>query len=98
MSIQVTTQNEVILKWRIPSDYAGNRSELVAVIRHSSLIDGTAVWPNSTFLREVSALTDYLILPLINGTYMVKFKDLEGRKSLSPLNHIINIPDEKPKK
>ena len=46
MSIQVTTQNEVILKWRIPSDYAGNRSELIAVIRHSSLTDGTAVWPN----------------------------------------------------
>ena len=97
MSIQVTTQNEVILKWRIPSDYAGNRSELIAVIRHSSLTDGTAVWPNSTFLREVSALTDYLILPLMNGTYMVKFKDLEGRKSQSPLNNIINIPDEKPK-
>ena len=97
MSIQVTTQNEVILKWRIPSDYAGNRSELIAVIRHSSLTDGTAVWPNSTFLREVSALTDYLILPLMNGTYMVKFKDLEGRKSSSSLNHIINIPDEKPK-
>ena len=97
MSIQVTTQNEVILKWRIPSDYAGNRSELIAVIRHSSLTDGTAVWPNSTFLREVSALTDYLILPLMNGTYMVKFKDLEGRKSPSPLNHILNIPDEKPK-
>ena len=97
MSIQVTTQNEVILKWRIPSDYAGNRSELTAVIRHSSLTNGTAEWPNSTFLREVSALTDYLILPLMNGTYMVKFKDLEGRKSASSLNHIVNIPDEKPK-
>lgn len=97
MSIQVTTQNEVILKWRIPSDYEGNPSELKAIIRHSSFVDGTAVWPDSTFLREVTATTDYVILPLVNGTYMVKFKDLEGNKSPSPLSHIINIPDEQPK-
>ena len=97
MSIQVTTQNEVILKWRIPSDYEGNPSELKAIIRHSSSIDGTAVWPDSTFLREVTATTDYVILPLVNGTYMVKFKDLEDQKSELPLSHIINIPDEQPK-
>ena len=97
MSIQVTTQNEVILKWRIPSDYEGNPEELTAIIRHSSLTDGTAVWPNSTFLREVSATTDYVIMPLINGTYMVKFKNTFGDKSADFLGHIINIPDEKPK-
>ena len=97
MSIQVTTQNEVILKWRIPSDYEGNPSELNAVIRHSSFVDGTAVWPDSTFLREVSATTDYLIMPLVNGTYMVKFKDAEGDKSANALKHIINIPSERPK-
>ena len=97
MSIQVTTQNEVILKWRIPSDYEGNPSELKAIIRHSSFVDGTAVWPDSTFLREVTATTDYVILPLVNGTYMVKFQDLEGQKSPSPLSHIVNIPDEQPK-
>ena len=93
MSIQVTTTNEVILKWKVPSNWSGNAEELVAVIRHSSLTDGTALWPNSTLLREVSATTDYVILPLVNGTYMVKFKDTEGDKSATALKHIINIPE-----
>ena len=97
MSIQVTTTNEVILKWRIPSDYEGNPAELTAIIRHSSLTDGTAIWPNATFLRRVSALVDHTVLPLMNGTYMVKFKDLESRKSSNALSHTINIPDERPK-
>ena len=97
MSIQVTTTNEVILKWKVPSDWSGNAEELVAIIRHSSLTDGTALWPNSTLLREVSATTDYVILPLVNGTYMVKFRDTEGDKSPTALKHIINIPEERPK-
>ena len=97
MSIQVTTTNEVILKWKVPSNWSGNAEELVAIIRHSSLTDGTALWPNSTLLREVSATTDYVILPLVNGTYMVKFKDTEGDKSATALKHIINIPEERPK-
>ena len=97
MSIQLTTTNEVILKWKIPSDFSGNPEELTAIIRHSSLTDGTAVWPDSTFLREVSATTDYVIMPLMNGTYMVKFKNTFGDKSPDFLGHIINIPDERPK-
>ena len=97
MSIQLTTTNEVILKWKIPSDFSGNPEELTAIIRHSSVTDGTAVWPDSTFLREVSATTDYVIMPLMNGTYMVKFKNTFGDKSPDFLGHIINIPDERPK-
>ena len=97
MTIQVTTTNEIILKWKIPSDWSGNPEELTAIIRHSSKIDGTAVWPDSTFLREVSATTDYVMMPLVNGTYMVKFKDAEGDKSTNALKHIINIPSERPK-
>ena len=97
MSIQLTTTNEVILKWKIPSDFSGNPEELTAIIRHSSLTDGSAVWPDSTFLREVSATTDYVIMPLMNGTYMVKFKNSFGDKSPDFLGHIINIPDERPK-
>ena len=36
-------------------------------------------------------------MPLVNGTYMVKFKDAEGDKSANALKHIINIPSERPK-
>ena len=62
-TIQATTKNEVIFKWKIPDTFTGNKNELVAIIRHSSATDGTAVWPDSTFLREVQANTDYVILP-----------------------------------
>ena len=96
-TIQATTKNEVIFKWKIPDTFTGNKNELVAIIRHSSATDGTAVWPDSTFLREVQANTDYVILPLINGTYMVKFKDSEENKSEQAGLAVINLPDDLPK-
>tara|TARA_R100000734_G_C3319148_1_gene114414 strand:- start:2651 stop:3793 length:1143 start_codon:yes stop_codon:yes gene_type:complete len=96
-TIQATTKNEVIFKWKIPDTFTGNKNELVAIIRHSSATDGTAVWPDSTFLREVQANTDYVILPLINGTYMVKFKDTEENKSEQAGFAVINLPDDLPK-
>ena len=67
-TIQPTTKNEVIYKWKIPDDFTGNRNELVAIVRHSQLTDGTAIWPETTFLREVQANTDHVVLPLMNGT------------------------------
>ena len=96
-TIQATTENEVIFKWKIPDTFTGVKNELVAIIRHSSVTDGTAVWPDSTFLREVQANTDYVILPLINGTYMVKFKDSEENKSEQAGLAVINLPDDLPK-
>jgi len=96
-TIQATTKNEVILKWKIPDDFTGNKNELVAIIRHSQLTDGTAIWPESTFLREVQANTDHVILPLMNGTYMVKAKDTNGNKSANAASAIINLPDDLPK-
>tara|TARA_Y100001937_G_scaffold120417_1_gene177618 strand:- start:78 stop:1220 length:1143 start_codon:yes stop_codon:yes gene_type:complete len=96
-TIQATTKNEVIFKWKIPDTFTGVKNELVAIIRHSSATDGTAVWPDSTFLREVQANTDYVILPLINGTYMVKFKDSEENKSEQAGLAVINLPDDLPK-
>ena len=96
-TIQATTKNEVIFKWKIPDTFTGNKNELVAIIRHSSATDGTAVWPDSTFLREVQANTDYVILPLMNGTYMVKFKDTNENKSSNAGFATINLPDDLPK-
>ena len=96
-AIQATTKNEVIFKWKIPETFTGNKNELVAIIRHSQLTDGTAEWPSSTFLREVQANTDYVILPLMNGTYLVKFKDTNNNKSANAGTAIINLPDDLPK-
>ncbi len=96
-TIQPTTKNEVIFKWKIPDDFTGNRNELVAIIRHSQLTDGTAIWPETTFLREVQANTDYVILPLMNGTYMVKFKNTYNLKSINAGSAVIDLPDDLPK-
>jgi len=97
VTVEATTKNEAIIKWNIPSTYTGNKQELVAIIRHSSLTDGTGVWPNSTLLREVAAVTDYLIVPLMNGEYLVKFKDKENNKSANATSAVINLPEELPK-
>ena len=61
VSVESTTKNEAIIKWKIPDSYRGNKEELVAIIRHSALTDGTGIWPNSTFLREVAAVTEEAI-------------------------------------
>jgi len=97
VSVEATTKNEAIVKWNIPTTYTGNKEELVAIIRHSALTDGTGVWPDSSLLREVAAVTDYLIVPLMNGEYLVKFKDKENNKSANATSAVINLPDELPK-
>jgi len=97
VSVEATTKNEAIIKWNIPTSYTGNKQELVAIIRHSALTDGTALWPDSTLLREVAAVTDYLIVPLMNGEYLVKFEDKENNKSVNATSAVINLPEELPK-
>ena len=95
-TIQATTKNEVIFKWKIPETFTGNKNELVAIIRHSQLTDGTAIWPETTFLREVQANTDHVVLPLMNGTYMVKFKNTNNKKSINAGTAIVDLPDDLP--
>ena len=97
VSVEASTKNEAIVKWSIPTTYTGNKEELVAIIRHSALTDGTGVWPNSTLLRKVAAVTDYLIVPLMNGEYLVKFEDKQNNKSENATSAVINLPEELPK-
>ena len=97
VTVEASTKNEAIIKWNIPTTYTGNREELVAIIRHSALTDGTGVWPNSTLLRRVAAVTDYLIVPLMNGEYLVKFEDKQHNKSENATSAVINLPEELPK-
>ena len=97
VTVEATTKNEAIFKWSIDQTYAGNKEELIAIIRHSAVTDGTGVWKNSTLLRKVSATTDYVMLPLMNGEYLVKFKDKENNKSENATSAVINLPDELPK-
>ena len=97
VSVEATTKNEAIVKWNIPMTYTGDRENLVAIIRHSTLTDGTGLWQESTFLREVAAVTNYLLVPLMNGEYLVKFKDKQNNKSENAVSAVINLPEELPK-
>ena len=95
--IQASSKDEVVFRWGIPSTWPGNTADLIAIIRHSSLTDGTGTWANSTLLREVQANTDSAVLPLIEGEYMVKYKDTNGNKSTNETGATINLPDNVPR-
>ena len=97
VAIHPTSNDEGNLMWSVPASWGGNISDLTVIIRHSSKTDGTGTWSDSTLLREVEANTNYAVLPLINGEYLVKFKDKNGGKSANAVSAIINIADAIPR-
>ena len=97
VTAEATTKNEAILKWRVDPAYTGKREELVVEVRHSALTDGTAIWPETTLLRKVAGSTNSIMIPLMNGEYLIKFVDKDNNKSENATSAIINLPDELPK-
>tara|TARA_Y100001973_G_C5207534_1_gene342697 strand:+ start:1482 stop:4940 length:3459 start_codon:yes stop_codon:yes gene_type:complete len=97
VSIQSSSKDEVTFRWGIPGSYGGNTSDLISIVRHSSKTDGTGTWADSTLLREVQANTDSVVLDLIEGEYMVKFKDKNDNKSANETSAIISLPDALPR-
>ena len=70
MSIQVTTTNEVILKWKVPSNWSGNAEELVAVIRPTFKLGGPlnpAALPVASPVKLVA-----VVIPKFNSGVPVK--------------------------
>jgi predicted phage tail protein len=96
VSIQASSNDEVTFRWSIPT-WGGNNSDLTSIVRHSSKTDGTGTWANSTLLREVQTNTDSVVLPIIEGEYMVKFKDNRGNKSANEGSAVIDLPDNIPR-
>ena len=97
VNISPTANDEANLIWGVPKSWGGNVSDLTAIIRHSSKTDGTGTWQDSTLLREVEANTNFAVLPLINGEYLIKFKDKNGGKSSTAVSAVINISDAIPR-
>jgi len=98
VSIQASSKDEVTLRWDgNPTNWGGNISDLITIIRHSTKTDGTGAWADSTLLREVQTSTDSVVLPLLEGEYMVKFKDKNGNKSADETSSIITLPDALPR-
>ena len=97
VSVQASSKDEVTLRWVIPTNWGGNSSDLITIIRHSSKTDGTGTWADSTLLREVQTNTDSVVLDLLEGEYMIKFKDKNGNKSANETSATISLPDALPR-
>ena len=97
VTVQKTSGGEVILRWAVP--FTGiNPEDLTAIIRHSSLTDGTGVWSDSVKLTEVKAKTLFAVLPLLEGEYLVKFEqNTTLSRSVNAGSAVIDIPAEIPR-
>ena len=96
VTIQATGADQAILRWDIPST-SQNTDEFTAVIRHASQTDGTGEWANSTLLRRVKARTNYALLPLIEGEYLVKFENNQAQRSSIARSAVLDLPNPVPR-
>ena len=96
VTTQATNGDEAIIRWAIPTT-GQNVNNFKAIIRHSSKTDGTGTWPNSTLLREVKAVTNSVVLPLIEGEYLVKFENENGQRSANARSAVIDLPNPIPR-
>nr|BAR25971.1 phage-related protein tail component-like protein [uncultured Mediterranean phage uvMED]BAR26006.1 phage-related protein tail component-like protein [uncultured Mediterranean phage uvMED]BAR26029.1 phage-related protein tail component-like protein [uncultured Mediterranean phage uvMED]BAR26056.1 phage-related protein tail component-like protein [uncultured Mediterranean phage uvMED]BAR26072.1 phage-related protein tail component-like protein [uncultured Mediterranean phage uvMED] len=96
VSIEAIGVDQVALRWGATA--SGQKLEaFVAVIKHSSKTDGTGSWSNSTVLRKVEARTTSVVLPLLNGEYLIKFQNEQNLRSANAVSALINIPDGIPR-
>ena len=94
VTVEAISGDEVILRWDIPDKGTINPQNLTAIIRHATETDGTGTWANSTKLSEVSAITTYALLNLIEGEYLIKFDDKTSKlKSANAKSATIDLPD-----
>lgn len=96
VTIEAIGVDQVALRWSATA--SGQKLEaFVAVIKHSSKTDGTGSWSNSTVLRKVEARTTSVVLPLLNGEYLIKFQNEQNLRSANAVSALINIPDGIPR-
>ncbi len=96
VTIEAFGNDQVLLRWNKP--IAANSFELIAIIRHSSKLDGTGEWADSTLMSQsITANTAQANLPLIEGEYLIKFEDRSGRRSNNAVSAIIDLPNPIPR-
>nr|BAR24894.1 phage-related protein tail component-like protein [uncultured Mediterranean phage uvMED] len=96
VEIEASGVDQVILRWA-PTASGQKIESFVAMIKHSSKTDGTGSWQNSTLLRKVEARTTSVLLPLLNGEYLIKFENEQGQRSTNAISALINVPDPIPR-
>lgn len=96
VTIEAIGVDQVTLRWGATA--SGQKLEgFIAVIKHSSKTDGSGSWANSSILRKVEARTTSVVLPLLNGEYLIKFQNEQKLRSENAISAIINIPDGIPR-
>lgn len=96
VTIEAIGVDQVTLRWGATA--SGQKLEgFIAVIKHSSKTDGSGSWANSSILRKVEARTTSVVLPLLNGEYLIKFQNEQKLRSENAVSAIINIPDGIPR-
>tara|TARA_A100001201_G_scaffold143597_1_gene146079 strand:+ start:17663 stop:21265 length:3603 start_codon:yes stop_codon:yes gene_type:complete len=96
VTIEAIGVDQVALRWGATA--SGQKLEgFIAVIKHSSKTDGSGSWANSSILRKVEARTTSVVLPLLNGEYLIKFQNEQRLRSANAVSAIINIPDGIPR-
>ncbi len=96
VTIEAIGVDQVALRWGATA--SGQKLEgFIAVIKHSSKTDGSGSWANSSILRKIEARTTSVVLPLLNGEYLIKFQNEQRLRSASAVSAIINIPDGIPR-
>ena len=84
----------VRVKWDKPALYGGKL--VTAIVRHSDKTDGSATWQDSTLLSQVSGETTEVLLPALNGAYMLRFRGVDGELSENFVAVLLNQPDVVP--
>lgn len=93
LSIEPISANSARLRWDQTVDLDVKVNGLVH-IKHSSLTDGSATWPNSVDLvPAVGGNSTEAIVPLVEGEILVKFEDELGNKSTNATSVLMDFPD-----
>ena len=93
LTIEAISANSARLKWDQTVDLDVKVGGKVHV-RHSSLTDGTATFSNSVdLITAIAGSSTDVVVPLLEGEYIVKFADDGGRFSADDTSVIVDLPD-----
>ena len=93
LTIEAISANSARLKWDQAVDLDVKVGGKVHV-RHSSLTDGTATFSNSVdLINAIAGSSTDVVVPLLEGEYIVKFADDGGRFSPDDTSVIVDLPD-----
>jgi hypothetical protein len=96
VTIQANGDN-AILRWTFPI-LGTDLLNYSVIIRHSTKTDGSATWADSVKVREVSATTNYAIVPLMEGEYLLKARDEKTKLySTGENSALIDLPNAIPR-